>query len=148
MKFARLSSSELESLEKEFIAFLAVNGIDSDYWIKLKETDNEKAEDLVDVFSDIVWKKNLDEIKFLEHRTNNSLKLFHCKKNTIELIGIDGDIQHYSTKKPNSSTSPKLSIYTHAKSYSRSREDELFALIKGGCCISDEKLYSELKKFV
>ena len=83
MKFARLSSSELESLEKEFIAFLAVNGIDSDYWIKLKETDNEKAEDLVDVFSDIVWKKNLDEIKFLEHRTNNSLKLFHCKKTQL-----------------------------------------------------------------
>ena len=43
MKFSRLSLSELESLEKEFIEFLAANGIDSDYWVKLKKEENRKG---------------------------------------------------------------------------------------------------------
>ena len=145
MKFSRLSLSELESLEKEFIEFLAANGIDSDYWIKLKKEKNEKAEKLIDVFSDIVWQKSLDKINFLEHRTATSLKLFKCDKETIELIGIDGDIEKFN---PNSNSSNKYSIYHHKKEYAPSRDMELYRMVKTGCSISNETLFNSIKKLL
>ena len=145
MKFSRLSLSELESLEKEFIEFLAANGIDSDYWIKLKKEKNEKAEKLIDVFSDIVWQKSLDKINFLEHKTGTSLKLFKCDKETIELIGIDGDIEKFN---PNSNSSNKYSIYHHKKEYAPSRDMELYRMVKTGCSISNETLFNSIKKLL
>ena len=148
MKFSRLSSSELKSLEKEFVEFLAVHGIDSDYWGKLKKKENEKAEDLIDIFSDVVWQKTIDKIEFLEHRTNRSIKLFNCKKDSIELIGIDGNIKDLNKGKLSTLNQNKLSIYTHTKTYSPNRDQELFNMIKGGCSLSDNQLFNKLKKLV
>ena len=91
MKFERLSNNELESLEKEFIQFLVVNGIVATDWEKIKKEDAKKAEKLIELFSDMVWAKSLEKIKFLEHRTPTSIKVFNCKKEMIELIGVDAD---------------------------------------------------------
>ena len=148
MKFSRLSIAELKSLEKEFVEFLAVNGIDSDYWVTLKKEELSKAEDLIDVFSDLVWQKSIDKIKFLEHRTATSLKLFKCDKKSIELIGIDGDIKDLKAKITHINSENKLAIYHHKKEYSPNREKELFRMVKTGCSITDENLFNSIKKMV
>ena len=148
MKFSRLSLSELKDLQKEFIEFLATNGIDSDYWVKLKAQDKEKAEDLIDIFSDIVWQKSIDKIEFLEHRTQQSIKLFNCKKDSIELIGIDGNVEDLNSGNINSARQNKLTIYTHKKEYSPNRDIELYKMVKSGCSITDQHLYNKLKEIV
>ena len=145
MNFSRLSIAELQSLEKEFLEFLAVNGIDSDYWVTLKKEEKLKAENLIDVFSDIVWQKSIAKIKFLEHRTVNSLKLFKCGKESIELVGIDGDIKEFKAEINNGN---KFAIYHHKKDYSPNREQELFRMVKTGCSITDEVLFKSLKKLI
>ena len=145
MKFSRLSIAELKSLEKEFVEFLAVNGIDSDYWVTLKKEELSKAEDLIDVFSDLVWQKSIDKIKFLEHRTATSLKLFKCENAFIELVGIDGDIKEFKAEINNGN---KFAIYHHKKDYSPNRDQELFGMVKTGCSITDENLFNTIKKWV
>ena len=57
MKYKRLASQELEALEKEFINYLATEQITADEWVKMKETTPEKSEELIDVFSDMVYEK-------------------------------------------------------------------------------------------
>ena len=71
-----------------------------------------------------------------------------CKKDSIELIGIDGNIKDLNKGKLSTLNQNKLSIYTHTKTYSPNRDQELFNMIKGGCSLSDNQLFNKLKKLV
>ena len=51
-KYRELTTLELKELEKEFIDYLIVNGITADDWVKIKEEQQEKAEDIITLFSD------------------------------------------------------------------------------------------------
>ena len=59
MKYKRLSVEELQALEQEFINFLAAAQITAPDWVKMKENEFAKAEELVDVFSYMVFDKVL-----------------------------------------------------------------------------------------
>jgi len=146
MKFERLSNKELQSLEKEFIQFLIVNGIVATDWEKIKKENQEKAEKLIDMFSDMVWEKSLEKIKFLEHRTPTSIKVFNCKKEMIELIGVDADHKAFGTKDIVFDPKKKYSLFQHQKKYSPDREIELYKMIKSGCYVADKKHFEILKK--
>ncbi len=76
MKYRRLSTDELQELEKEFVHFLVSNGIAADDWVKLKEEENDKAEALIDTFSDVVMEKVLGKVDFLEKREKSSVLFF------------------------------------------------------------------------
>ena len=70
MKFRRLTNEELQELEKEFVQFLVSNTVTADDWEKIKEDNPERAEGLIEIFSDIVFEKvisdflgaNMDEL--------------------------------------------------------------------------------------
>ena len=145
MKFERLSNNELRSLEKEFIQFLVVNGIVAADWEKIKKEDAEKAEKLIELFSDKIWEKSLEKINYLEHRTPNSIKVFYCKKDMIELIGVDADHQGFIDKELVIDPQKKYSLIEYKKKYHPDRETELFKMIKSGCYISSEKNFNLLK---
>ena len=66
LKYKRLSIEQLKELEKEFVDFLVVNGILAEDWLKLKETDPDKAEQMVDLFSDVVFEGILRKTDFIE----------------------------------------------------------------------------------
>ena len=57
--------------------------------VKIKTTTPERAEQLIEVFSDIVFEKVIQKIEYLEHRTADDLKLFECKEDKINLIYSD-----------------------------------------------------------
>jgi len=146
MKFERLSNNELQTLEKEFIQFLVVNGIIATDWEKIKIDNPKKAEKLIDLFSDMVWEKSLEKIKFLEHRTPTSIKVFNCKKEKIELIGVDADHKAFSSKDIVFDPQKKYSLFQHQKKYSPDRETELYKMIKSGCYVADKKHFEILKQ--
>ena len=83
MKFPRLSDSELKSLETAFIEFLVVQGVDDATWRTLNQNEPQKALGLVDLFSQIVWKKILDETRYLVRKLEGEL---HQVKNRVEPI--------------------------------------------------------------
>ncbi|MGB0431158.1 MAG: DUF6495 family protein, partial [Bacteroidia bacterium] len=88
MKFERLPQPELKKLEKEFVQFLASNTITADDWVKIKSESTEKADELIDMFSDIVYQKVLEKVEYLEFRIPNDIKTFRCQKDKIVLMGM------------------------------------------------------------
>lgn len=155
MKFRRLDSEELADLEKEFIRFLASNSVTGDDWLKIKEKTPEKAEELIDVFSDIVFEQTLKKVEYMEFKTQLDLKVFHCLPDKIKLMGllIEGETKLDFTQNmpPDQMLSllqqsgANLKMYSAEKSYSKERELELFDMMENGCLISKGELYKILE---
>ncbi len=62
-KFRSLTHEELESMEKEFIDSLVLNGITGEDWEKLKKESPENAEGICESFSDVVFTKILKQCR-------------------------------------------------------------------------------------
>lgn len=151
MKYKRLTTDELKALEKEFIHFLASAQITGSDWDKMKKNELQKADELIDVFSDVVYDKVLSKIKYLEYRDAKTLNLFYCAEDKIFLVGIrvkennalnltDSDLLN----KWNESHLTNVHLVKSEKNYIKDREQEVFELLQSGCLITDEKLFNLL----
>lgn len=140
-KYRALTQEELNELEKEFIDYLIVNGITAGDWVRIKEEDNEKAIDIVTLFSDVILEGVLRKIQFLEHRTKTDIKAFQCLGEKMVLVGMiseNPNIDFRSEASFGDNTTPTgVKVYTTEKTYSKKRELELFEMIQHGCQISD-----------
>lgn len=157
MKYRRLRPDELEQLEQEFIHFLVANGIPGPDWEKIKSTDEARTEELIGLFSDIIFDKTLEQVQYLEFKTPRDIKTFHCEENKIILNGlkIEGETTLDLTKTQDpkemmqllSSSSAKLKLYTAQKEYHPSRKTELFKMMESGALISrDGTLFKSLEE--
>lgn len=157
MKYRRLRPDELEQLEQEFIHFLVANGIPGPDWEKIKANENEKAEELIGLFSDIIFDKTLEQVRYLEFKTPKDIKTFHCLEDKIVLNGlrVEGDtaLDLTQTQDPRemlqllSAGSAKLKLYTAQKAYQPSRKQELFKMMESGALISrDGALFNSLEE--
>ncbi|MEN0005184.1 MAG: DUF6495 family protein [Bacteroidota bacterium] len=156
MKYRRLSQEELKDLEPEFVQFLSSNTVTADDWVKLKETAPQKVEQLIGVFSDIVFEKVLSKIEYLEFRTPKDVKTFHCLKDKIILLGLtaegENDLDFTTTADPTlmlgqyKFSDASLRLYSAEKAYAKVREAELFDMLEGGAMISkDGALFKALQ---
>lgn len=146
MKYRRLTLDELSELEEDFIQFLAANGIPGPEWENLKANEPKKAGELIDLFSDIIFDKTLENVEYLEFKTPQDIKTFHCQKHKIIMNGlmVDGksDIDFTQAQDPEeisrllASSGAKLKVYTAQKKYHPSRKAELFKMMEGGALIS------------
>jgi len=160
MKYRRLTIDELKELEHEFVRFLAANTVTSEDWEALKTTKPERAEQLIDVFSDVVFEKIINKTTHLEHRGPQDLKLFECLEDKIKLIGVKvvGVEAVDFTKSQTGDemleifkTAPQGSIkmYSAEKSYKDDdRSKELFGMMQNGCLISKGELYETMSEMV
>ncbi len=151
MKYKRLRSEELQALEKEFVNFLASAQITGPDWEKMKEQELDKVNELIEVFSDVVYDKVLRKIKFLEFRDAKTLNIFNCTEEKIKLLGLR--VNENSPldltapdvlSKWNESNSGNVTVVRTEKSYIKDRELEMFELLQNGCLISDDRLYNLL----
>ena len=71
MKYTRLSKEQFENLHEEFSLFLATQSIDKIQWDQIKSQNPSLTEELLDLFSDMVWDKSLDKIIYLENRSDH-----------------------------------------------------------------------------
>ena len=156
MKYRRLTKKELAELETEFVRFLVSNTVTGDDWEKIKQDNPTKAERLIEIFSDIVFDKTISKIEYLELKTPKDLKIFHCKKEEIELVGlkIEGESNLDFTEEslpPEEMmaklqmSNAKLQMYAASKKYKENREQEIFQMMEWGSLISDGKLFNTLK---
>lgn len=146
MKYRRLDLAELEVLEKEFVQFLAANHITAADWEKMKIEDLTQMNGLLDIFSDIVFDKTLDNLQFLEFIMPNDIKTFFCDKDQIYLLGLKHQtgktIDFQELNLPNDlinlvkDSDTSFEIYSAEKSYQPERKQELFKMIESGCLIS------------
>lgn len=156
MKYRRLTNEELAELETEFVRFLVSNTVTGDDWEKIKVENQEKAEGLIEIFSDIVFDKTITKLEYLELKTPRDLKIFRCNKENIELMGlkVEGEsildfTQNISPEEMMTilqSSDAKLQLYSADKKYKNDdRSQELFQMMKWGSLISDGKLFHLLK---
>jgi len=152
MKYKRLSVEELQALEPEFINYLAAAQITAQDWVKMKEKDFTKAEELVDVFSDMVYDKVLKKIKLLEFRDEKTLNIFNCLENKIELIGLRAkELSGIDFTKADAfanwdeTYTQHIEVIKSERKYDSERELEIFQLLQSGCFVTDDRLYNALK---
>ncbi len=155
MKYRRLRQDELESLEKEFIRFLAANQVSADEWEKLKTEEPEKAEKLIGIFSDFVFEKVLSDVEYLEYKTPKDIKTFRFEEDRIVMNGllVEGQSSFDFTLEQSPQqmlqqiqlTGARLKLYTAEKAYSRGRDMEIFEMMENGALISkDGSLFKTL----
>lgn len=155
MKFRRLTTEELTEVEDEFVRFLVANTITGEDWQKIKAESPEKAEQLIELFSDIVFEKILKKVEYMEFKSKNDLKTFHCLPDKIKLKGLlvegESKLDFRENQSPEQMLSllqlsdAKLKLYEAEKSYAKERELELFEMMENGCLISKGELYMTLK---
>ncbi len=146
VKYRSLTQEELTEFEKEFIDFLVVNGITADEWVKIKSDDVEKANTIIDKFSDVIFEGTMRKVEFLEFISEKSIKCFQCLEKEIVLVGVDATAEsdiNFLKDLP-SADFEHLEVYTTSKRYQKQREVELFDLIKNGAKISDGTRFKQL----
>lgn len=145
-KYRSLTTDELQALEKEFINYLIVNGIDANEWKKIQSSDPLKATEITELFSDVVFEKIMRQTTHLRHQTSDSLYCFHYQETQAVMIGIKSKtgtltLDHNITTLLQDGT---YELITGHKTYQDQREVEIFKMTLKGADISDGTLYKEL----
>ena len=88
MKYQRLSSAELDNLKDDFIRFIASQGIDAGAWKKMKSEELDAAEEIIDIYSDLVYDQSLSKCIYLEHISAKEFKTIRFDDDLAIVHGI------------------------------------------------------------
>lgn len=124
-------------------------------WEKMKKNDSEKAEELIDIFSDMVFEKVMSKMKYLEYRDKKTLNIFNCTDETIILIGLrvkENSLLDLTAEDAftqwNENCASSVNVIKTEKKYTKERGVEVFELLQNGCLITDDRLFNLLKGMV
>lgn len=142
MRFRRLTTEELENLEQDFVQFLAANQVTAKDWVELKENELDKAHQLIDTFSDIVFEKVFSKIEYLQHRAKDVIRVFYCQEDKITMTGLQitdptkdlrnpGDLAILSNP---SGVQGSVKVFQMEKKYTQERADEVFRMMYNDGC--------------
>ena len=148
IKYRRLSLKELKALEKEFVEFLAVNGVDAPKWQELKAENKLQADHFIDAFSNVVMEKSLQNICYIEHKTETDYKIFHFGDEKAEMIGLKSQGINFLEEDMAKISLEKVELIKGTKAYDKTREIELFDLMQKGCTVAERKQFALLKQLV
>ena len=153
MTYRKLTLEELEALQPEFVRFLASQSITAADWKKMTTQNPEKSSEWIAIFSDMVIEKSLRQVSYLEHRTAQELKIFHCDDEKITLISIDVTDEKFDFLNNNLADLAnvdfsKISVSQISKKYHLPREREIFGMLSWGCSLSNKSTFDALQKLV
>jgi hypothetical protein len=142
VKYRRLSEKELGTFEKEFVNFLVVNGITAEDWVKIKANELEKAETLIDLFSDVILEGTLRKIQFLELQSPAYYQSIFFGKDKMVTVVLSRKDKNRTMIDENLSLETMLNssdyeIFKGQKDFTKEREMEVFEMTKKGFLIGD-----------
>ena len=154
MKYRMLTVEEMEIFDEDFKHFAVTNGISTEEWTEMNQSNKELATKLVGLFSDTVLQKVYENLKFIEHRSPSSCLVFKLNKTEIDLISLNAksdkidlstveSIHEALVKQPT-----ELSIFKSIKAYSKTREEEIHEMLTQGCVNSSESFWILLEKVI
>jgi hypothetical protein len=154
MEYKRLSTEQFEALHEEFATFLATNSIDKKEWDLLKSNEIEKAEVLLDLFSDMVWNDVLNKNLFIEHLNPQHLFLFECIEDQMNLIFVKSEDKTIDFSTPEglewmeaNLLSESITLFQSQKKYSN-RKHDIFDLIQKGARITEGAYFKSITSFL
>jgi len=150
-KYRVLSIAELEEMEKEFIDYLVLNGIVANDWQKLKKSKPKNAEEIIELFSDVVFETIMRKTHYLEKRGEKEIRVLQCLKDKFVLVGINAskidnadltnpDYLRQAVHFPPSG----LEVFTSEIKYEKLRELEIFEMTQQGYSISNGDLFKTI----
>lgn len=149
MKYARLTSEQFELLHDSFAIFLAVHGLDKPAWDALKRDQSMRVDTLLDDFSDVVWQQTLEKAAYVEHISERHLFLFKADNERLYSIIVEVTAPDVNLQTPagwtwllNQWQSPEVHFRKGTKTWTHSREEALFELIKQGAVLCDGTHYT------
>lgn len=146
-KYRVLDNEELGAFEKEFVEFLVINSITADDWVKIKADDQERTQQIISLFSDVIFEKLMRQTQYLISRSKDNIACFHYQASQAVLVGLetsDEDIDLLTISSAEDIPRAGVSIYNSTKTYKKQREVEMFEMLNSGAEISDGKLYKAL----
>ncbi|MFK8043866.1 MAG: DUF6495 family protein [Crocinitomicaceae bacterium] len=150
-KYRALSKSELIEFKDEFISFLVINGIEADDWQKLKDSDQQKAEKIIDHFSEVIFEGIFRKNMYLEFVSAKSMKCFQFLQEKAILVGLDAKsdskINFLGEQSLDSiilNNSNGVEVYHTSKTYSKTREEEMFDMLSSGARLSKGRLFKQI----
>lgn len=148
MKYQRLTKEQFEELHEEFATFLATQSIDAVKWAEIKENQASLAEEQLDLFSDMIWDRVLDNVTYVENIAASYMFLFKVEEEQMNalVIRILDDSIDVTTKEgfmwlKDNIMSDSVEIRRGGKTFSEDKKADLFALIQQGAQISNGVLY-------
>ena len=148
MKYRRLRTDELIELESEFTRFLASQAIPASEWESIKSNRPDQADELIDIFSDMVFEQILNKVEYLELKGAKDLKTIHCLPEKMVMLGIliEGNTSFNLTQDLSPEqmiqqihlTGAKVKLYSAEKAYDKERPVEIFDWMERGALISKD----------
>ena len=158
VKYRRLNKEELEELKDDFIKFLAAQSISADDWESWKTNKIEKVDDLIDLFSDIVMEKILNNIDFLEMLAPNEIKIFSMDIKRARMVGVRMNSNEIDLRKSEDINSffsdiqkgmnHNPEVFHIEKEYTKPKADEVYFLIENGATVTNEMLYNSIDALI
>lgn len=149
MKYTRLSLNDLKDLEKEFIEFLIVNGIEAEEWEEMKKKEMGKVEKIIDQFSDVIWESVLRKTTMVEHRRPSKLTICHVEDEelltlNIQTIGETADLTKQEEIDRVMADIDQHKVSLQKDKISKPATEQLFELIQLGFYITKRPIYKRL----
>ena len=148
-----LTEEELKALSDDFTQFLVVQGVDDVTWRKMNIENEEKAIEVVEVFSDTVLHKVYSKIQYMSYISDHVFSIFKINKTSIDLILIKStdaslifqdEATLYSLLNSNSGA---WELYSSSKELGDKLTDEVHKLTTQGCQISSKEIWDEFYHF-
>lgn len=155
MKYRRLTREQFETLQPEFINFLATQSITATEWDSIKTEKAEVAEQELDLFSDLIWEGVLSRVAYLENISSTHMNLFYCREKEMKLISVrvhnpEIDLQTevgFGWFKKNWQ-SDFVEYLTASKAYSEDPNLDKFRLIEQGAEITRGALFQWFEEII
>ncbi len=156
MQYRRLTKGEFDSMVKEFTVFLASHQINKDEWDTLKSDDTDRADKLLDIFSDMIFEKVLSNAQYLERISETEMHLYFFQEKMAHHLGLkikgesefnflDGNLSEVFIALLNDN---KLEFWQGTKEYNKLKEQEMFEIMQKGAVLSQGDLYNSLLKLI
>ncbi len=151
VKYRSLLADELKTFEKEFISFLVVNGVAPETWEALKQDDQDKANQIIDQFSDVVFESVFRKATFIDFISEKSIKCFQFLEKEVRLVGLDAAVDspvNFLSDQPIDQVLAAhidaLEVYQTKKAYQVQRELEMFNMTNKGAVLSEGVLFKKI----
>lgn len=156
MKYRRLSKEELKKLKQEFSDFLQTLDMDERKWATLNESQPTEADTLLDNFSEMVFDKALQAIRYLERKEPDQWEVLRVTDEGLEIITVqtlDTDkldltnpdcIRELSTYDPGVQSS-LIRIAKSERKLEMPYRQEVFLLMESGFHAVDKNVFRSLE---
>lgn len=151
IRFKCLSIEELDVLEKQFVTFLSAQSILAPDWIKIKEQEPLRAQEIIEDFSNVVYGSVFSEANYLERRTRLTYYCYQCLSDRFVLVGLDvensAEVDFRDLDKDeirSLAAKTRMHVYTVEKPYTKDKADEVFTMMEFGCEMTDGVMFKVL----